>query len=147
MKQGKVSAPLKHHQPVTLQGEFSKKLVTNTFFNLVGRSWSFVLALLLTPYILAHLGVRDFGTWVLLSIFVWNGSSFSLLDLGLDPRLREGRDVALDALCQGHLRQQEVILRLGLGLRRGAGGDQGGEGDEGGQEPAHGGNHATDGAC
>ena len=35
-------------KPVTLQGEFSKKLVTNTFFNLVGRSWSFVLAMLLT---------------------------------------------------------------------------------------------------
>ncbi len=67
-------------RPVTLQGEFSKKLVTNTFFNLLGRCWSFVLTLLLTPYILSHLSVRDFGTWVLLSIFI---SSFNLLDLGL----------------------------------------------------------------
>jgi O-antigen/teichoic acid export membrane protein len=68
------------NQPVTLQGEFSKRLVTNTFFNLIGRSWSFVAALLLTPYILTHLDVRDFGTWVALSIFI---NSFSLFDLGL----------------------------------------------------------------
>jgi len=65
---------------VTFLGEFSTKLVTNTFFNLLGRCWSFLVALLLTPYILSHLGVRDFGTWVLLSIFI---SSFNLLDLGL----------------------------------------------------------------
>src|SRR6185369_17414186 len=82
MNQVKVAAPLNHHQPVTLQGEFSKKLVTNTFFNLVGRCWSFVLALLLTPYILSHLDVHEFGTWVLLSIFM---NSFALygLDFGL----------------------------------------------------------------
>src|SRR6266496_3101878 len=80
MNQVKVAAPLKHHQPVTLQGEFSKKLVTNTLFNLVGRSWSFLLTLLLTPYILSRLNVGEFGTWVLLSIFI---NSFSMLDLGL----------------------------------------------------------------
>jgi O-antigen/teichoic acid export membrane protein len=72
--------PGSHKDPVILQGEFSKKLVTNTFFNLVGRCWSFLLALLLTPYILTHLDVREFGTWVVLSIFI---SSFNLLDLGL----------------------------------------------------------------
>jgi O-antigen/teichoic acid export membrane protein len=68
---------------VTLQGEFSKKLVTNTFFNLLGRSWSFVLALLLTPYLLGHLDVREFGTWVVLSIFLSSNASFNLLDFGL----------------------------------------------------------------
>ena len=67
-------------QAVTLQGEFSKKLVTNTFFNFIGRSWNFLIALLLTPYILAHLDVHEFGTWVVLSIFI---SSFNLLDFGL----------------------------------------------------------------
>jgi O-antigen/teichoic acid export membrane protein len=65
---------------VTFLGEFSKKVVTNTFFNVLGRSWSFLVNLLLTPYILTHLNVGDFGAWVLLSIFVY---SFSLLDLGL----------------------------------------------------------------
>src|SRR5262250_2862815 len=75
---GTSSAP--YLKPVTLEGEFSKKLVTNTFFNLLGRSWSFLLALLLTPYILTRLDVHEFGTWIVLSIFI---SSFNLLDLGL----------------------------------------------------------------
>lgn len=76
----KLADPFKDLRPVTLQGEFSKKLITNTFFNLLGRCWSFVVTLLLTPYILSHLSVADFGTWVLLSVFV---SWFNLLDLGL----------------------------------------------------------------
>src|SRR6185295_5865852 len=67
-------------QPVTFLGEFSKKLVTNTFFNVLGRSWSFLITLLLTPYILKHLDKGEFGVWVLLSVFT---SSFNLLDLGL----------------------------------------------------------------
>src|SRR6185436_19445116 len=67
-------------QPVTFLGEFSKKLATNTFFNVLGRSWSFLISLLLTPYILSHLSVGDFGVWVLLSIFTY---SFNLLDFGL----------------------------------------------------------------
>jgi O-antigen/teichoic acid export membrane protein len=61
-------------------GEFSKKLVTNTFFNLLGRSWSFLVTILLTPYLLRHLDKDQFGAWVLLSIFT---TSFNLLDLGL----------------------------------------------------------------
>src|SRR5262245_50963858 len=75
--------PNKDQGPVTLQGEFSKKLVTNTFFNLLGRSWSFLLALLLTPYILGHLDVREFGTWVVLSIFLSSSAAFNLFDFGL----------------------------------------------------------------
>ncbi len=65
---------------VTFLGEFSKKLVTNTFFNFIGRFWSFLVTLLLTPYILSRLSVSEFGVWVLLSVFV---GSFNLLDLGL----------------------------------------------------------------
>src|SRR5688572_21687025 len=68
------------NKSVTFLGAFSQKLVTNTFFNLLGRSWSFLTTLLLTPYILAHLDVGDFGIWVLLSVFT---SSFNLLDIGL----------------------------------------------------------------
>jgi O-antigen/teichoic acid export membrane protein len=80
MSQLNVPGSNPNNRPVTLKGDFSKKLVTNTFFNLLGRSWSFLIALLLTPYILAHLDVREFGTWVVLSIFI---NSFNLLDLGL----------------------------------------------------------------
>jgi O-antigen/teichoic acid export membrane protein len=63
-----------------VSGDFSKKLVTNTFFNVLGRSWSFLITLLLTPYILSRLNVADFGAWVLLTIVI---NSFNLLDLGL----------------------------------------------------------------
>ncbi len=65
---------------VTFLGEFSKRFIANTFFNILGRSWTFLATLLLTPYILSHLNVGDFGAWVLLTIFT---SSFNLLDLGL----------------------------------------------------------------
>jgi O-antigen/teichoic acid export membrane protein len=66
---------------VTFLGDFSKKLVTNTFFNILGRFWNFVLALLLTPLILSHLGVEQFGVWALFSSVL--AGYFSLLDLGL----------------------------------------------------------------
>src|ERR1041384_1914372 len=61
-------------------GDFSRKFVANTFFNVLGRSWSFLINLLLTPYILSRLNVTEFGAWVLLTILV---NSFNLLDLGL----------------------------------------------------------------
>src|SRR5215469_16336620 len=69
---------------VTFLGEFSKKLVTNTFFNFLGRCWSFILTLLLTPYILSRLDVHDFGTWVLMTIFIsaFNPGQVPLFDLG-----------------------------------------------------------------
>src|SRR5262245_18339280 len=66
--------------PISFLGQFSQKLVINTFFNMLGRSWSFVVTLLLTPYILKHLDVGEFGVWVQLSVFT---SSFNLLDMGL----------------------------------------------------------------
>src|SRR5438045_2818860 len=67
-------------ESITFLGGFSQRLVTNTFFNFVGRCWNFLVALLLTPYILGRLNVHEFGVWVLLTIFT---SSFNLLDLGL----------------------------------------------------------------
>src|SRR6516225_7381490 len=69
---------------ITFLGDFSKKLVTNTFFNFLGRCWSFVLTLVLTPYILSHLNVREFGAWVLMSMFIsaFNPGQVPLFDLG-----------------------------------------------------------------
>ncbi|HEX4997923.1 MAG TPA: oligosaccharide flippase family protein [Terriglobia bacterium] len=66
---------------ITFLGSFSKKLVANTFFNLLGRSWKFVLTLLLTPYILSRIGVNEFGVWALFSSVL--AGSFTLLDVGL----------------------------------------------------------------
>ena len=72
--------PAQADDSVTFLGDFSKKLVANTFFNFLGRFWTFFAAFLLTPYILKHLTVSEFGAWIILSVFI---SSFSLLDLGL----------------------------------------------------------------
>src|SRR5712671_3937863 len=67
-------------ESVTFLGEFSKKLATNTFFNVLGRFWSFFVTILLTPYILSSLGERNYGIWAAFTVFI--GSS-NLLDLGL----------------------------------------------------------------
>ena len=80
MKDHKSADPVEASTSVTFLGEFSQKLASNTFFNLVGRAWSFLATLLLTPYLFSHLGVVEFGVWVLLSVLI---SSFSFLDLGL----------------------------------------------------------------
>jgi O-antigen/teichoic acid export membrane protein len=66
--------------PVTFLGDFSRKLIVNTFFNLIGRFWSFGGAILLAPFIWSHLTPGEFGVWVLLSVFL---ESFTLLDFGL----------------------------------------------------------------
>ena len=66
--------------PPNFPGDFSRKLIVNTFFNLVGRFWSFGGAILLAPFIWSHLSPGEFGVWVLLSVFL---ESFILLDFGL----------------------------------------------------------------
>ena len=66
--------------PITFLGDFSRKLIANTFFNLLGRFWNLAATLLLTPFLLAHLTAHEFGAWVLFSVFL---ESFTLLDLGL----------------------------------------------------------------
>jgi len=58
----------------------SHKLIRNTFFNFVGRSWAMLVTLSLTPYIVSKLGIQRFGVWSLILVIT---SYFSLLDLGL----------------------------------------------------------------
>lgn len=67
-------------ESITLLGDFSRRLVANTFFNFLGRFWSFAATILLTPYILGHLNDTEFGVWVILSVLL---TSTGLLDLGL----------------------------------------------------------------
>jgi len=75
-----IREPGQSGESVTFLGEFSKKLATNTFFNVLGRFWSFFVTILLTPYILSSLGERNYGIWAAFTVFI--GSS-NLLDLGL----------------------------------------------------------------
>jgi O-antigen/teichoic acid export membrane protein len=69
-----------NRESITFLGDFSKKLVANTLFNFIGRFWSFFATFLLTPFILRHLSVAEFGVWVVLSVFI---NSLILLDFGL----------------------------------------------------------------
>ena len=69
-----------HDQSVTFLGNFSRKLIINTFFNFLGRFWSFVGTIVLTPLMLFHLTKGEFGVWILFSVFL---ESYTLLDLGL----------------------------------------------------------------
>jgi O-antigen/teichoic acid export membrane protein len=57
----------------------SRKIILNTLFNFVGRSWAMFIGLLLTPYIVSTLGVQRFGVWSLIFVIT---SYLGLLDLG-----------------------------------------------------------------
>jgi len=63
-----------------LASSLSNKLIRNTFFNFVGRSWAMLVTLFLTPYIVSKLGIQRFGVWSLVLVIT---SYFGLLDLGL----------------------------------------------------------------
>src|SRR5262245_50487601 len=114
-------------ESITFLGGFSQKLVTHTFFNFVGRCCNFLVALLLTPYILSHLNVHEFGVWVLLTIFT---SSFNLLDLGMGAAFvkhisefytRRDYDRINKALFSGllfYVLFGAILTGLGLALQR-----------------------------
>jgi O-antigen/teichoic acid export membrane protein len=67
-------------EPITFLGDFSRKLIANTFFNFLGRFWSFAATILLTPLILRYLDDSEFGVWVVFSVLL---NATGLLDLGL----------------------------------------------------------------
>jgi O-antigen/teichoic acid export membrane protein len=70
----------KPEEPITFLGDFSRRLIANTFFNFLGRFWSFAATILLTPLILRYLNDSEFGVWVVLSVLL---NATGLLDLGL----------------------------------------------------------------
>src|SRR5512137_1251555 len=59
---------------------FSRRVVRNTLFNLLGRTGAALVPLLLTPYTIHVLGLRLFGVWVLLASVV---GYLSLSDFGV----------------------------------------------------------------
>lgn len=62
----------------------SRKIVRNTIFNSIGRFWTALAALFLTPYIVSKLGVQIFGVWSLVLVLVdYSG----YLDLGTGASL------------------------------------------------------------
>ena len=58
----------------------SGKILKNTAYNTLGRGWSTLVALFLTPYIIHRLGVERYGIWAFVSAIV---GYFGLLDFGI----------------------------------------------------------------
>jgi len=58
----------------------SGKIVRNTFFNMFGRFWGFLVAFIVTPYVISRLGLERFGIWAIVGAVT---GYFGLLDLGI----------------------------------------------------------------
>ncbi len=62
-----------------MSSSVSHKLVRNTLYNVLGKSWGILLSLLLIPFLVAYLGLERFGLWALFGVVA---GYFSLLDFG-----------------------------------------------------------------
>lgn len=58
----------------------SQKIIRNTIFNAIGRVWGILVALVLTPYIIGHIGIERFGIWAIVGVLT---GYFGLLDFGI----------------------------------------------------------------
>ncbi|MFZ3059448.1 MAG: flippase [Candidatus Methanoperedens sp.] len=61
-------------------GNISTKIIRNTIFNTLGGSWSLLIKILLTPFIINHIGTERFGIWALVLLFT---GYFALLDFSI----------------------------------------------------------------
>jgi O-antigen/teichoic acid export membrane protein len=62
------------------ESSISEKIVRNTVFNIVGRFWSIIVMLFLTPYIISHVGVERYGIWAIISVIT---GYLGLFDFGI----------------------------------------------------------------
>jgi len=58
----------------------SQKIIRNTIFNAIGRFWSILVGLFLTPYIVHHIGVERYGILAIVGVIT---GYFGLLDFGI----------------------------------------------------------------
>ncbi|OGF45670.1 MAG: hypothetical protein A2452_01445 [Candidatus Firestonebacteria bacterium RIFOXYC2_FULL_39_67] len=58
----------------------SGKVIINTVYNAAGRMWAFLIAFILTPYIINKLGVERFGVWAIIGVLT---GYIGLLDFGI----------------------------------------------------------------
>lgn len=58
----------------------SQKIIRNTIFNIIGRFWGILVALVLTPYIIGHIGIERYGIWAIIGVIT---GYFGLLDFGI----------------------------------------------------------------
>lgn len=65
---------------LTMSESTTRKIVRNSAFNILRGAVALPIALVITPLVLTHVGVRDFGIWSLLYVLI---QSASLFDFGL----------------------------------------------------------------
>ena len=58
----------------------SHKIIRNTIFNILGKFWGILVALILTPYIIHHIGLERYGIWAIVGVIT---GYFGLLDFGV----------------------------------------------------------------
>lgn len=58
----------------------SEKIIRNTIFNTIGRFWGILVALILTPYAIHHIGMERYGIWAIVGVLT---GYFGLLDFGI----------------------------------------------------------------
>ena len=58
----------------------SQKIIRNTIFNVIGRFCGILVALVLIPYIIGHIGIEMFGIWAIIGVLT---GYFGLLDFGI----------------------------------------------------------------
>lgn len=63
-----------------LYPSISEKIIRNTIFNTIGRFWGILVALILIPYIIHHIGVERYGIWAIVGVIT---GYFGLLDFGV----------------------------------------------------------------
>jgi O-antigen/teichoic acid export membrane protein len=63
---------MSHHQP-----GLTEKIIRNTAFNILGKSWGILVSLMLTPYIIHRIGLERFGIWAIVGLI---SGYFGLLD-------------------------------------------------------------------
>ncbi len=57
----------------------SKKLVSNTIYNFIGKAFGIVINIVITPYIIKKIGIEAFGVWAIIFVF---GGYLGLFDFG-----------------------------------------------------------------
>lgn len=63
-----------------MEQSVSEKIIRNTIFNIIGRFWGIIVVLVLTPYIIRHIGIERFGIWAIIGVIT---GYFGLLDFGI----------------------------------------------------------------
>lgn len=69
-----IESKIPHSEPI------SSKIIRNTIFNAIGRSWVIIIVLILTPYIIHHIGEKRYGIWVIVGVIT---GYFGLFDFGV----------------------------------------------------------------